>query len=317
MSEYLKDLRKLVGNMPILLCGASVIVENDKGEILLQLRSDNNCWGYPGGFVDINEAVEDAAKRELLEETGLVANSLELFGGFSGKELYYVYPNDDRVSNVDIVYICRDFSGEAAADLDECSDAKFFPIDELPKNISPPDVPALAKFCQNTAIQKEIDHYTSLPVIFDGFIEVPELSDGEIFLVCVKKTPGEPERNWLPYYEFAICKDGEKVGDISLRIGYGGGPKNCNCYYGGQIGFCIIEKFRGNGYAARACKLLWPVAIAHGMAKLLITNDVANIASRRVCEKLGARFLRLAPLPAWHSAYKTGSRFFNIFEWEL
>jgi len=63
------------------LFGASVIVyRNDK--ILLQQRQDNKCWGYHGGRVEIGEIVEDAAKRELLEETGLIANTLELFGIF-------------------------------------------------------------------------------------------------------------------------------------------------------------------------------------------------------------------------------------------
>ena len=146
MKEYLKNLRKIVGHMPILVCGASVIVINEKGEILLQLRKDNNHWGYPGGSVDINEVVEDAAKRELFEETGIVANTLELFGVFSGKELYHIYPHGDEISNVDIVYICKDYSGEAKADMVESTDVKFFHIDELPDNISPPCVPALDRF---------------------------------------------------------------------------------------------------------------------------------------------------------------------------
>jgi len=146
MKEYLKNLRKLVGHMPILVCGASVIVVNENGEILLQLRSDNKCWGYPGGSVDINEVVEDAAKRELLEETGIVANELELFGVFSGKELYYIYPHGDEISNVDIVYICKDYTGEAKPDFVESTETQFFAIDNLPQNISPPCVPALNKY---------------------------------------------------------------------------------------------------------------------------------------------------------------------------
>jgi len=146
MKEYLKNLRKLVGHMPILICGASVIVVNECGEILLQLRKDNNCWGYPGGSVDINEVVEDAARRELFEETGIVANELELFGVFSGKDLYYVYPHGDEISSVDIVYICTDYSGEARPDFVESMDVKFFALHDLPDNISPPCVPALVKY---------------------------------------------------------------------------------------------------------------------------------------------------------------------------
>lgn len=148
MNEYLKNLRNLVGHMPILVCGASVIVENENGEILLQLRKDNNCWGYAGGLVDINEVVEEAAKRELFEETNIVANSLELFGVFSGSELYHVYPHGDEISVVDIVYLCKDYSGEPKGDLLESLDAKFFAVDKLPDNISPVCVPALKKYLE-------------------------------------------------------------------------------------------------------------------------------------------------------------------------
>ena len=149
MPEWLKNLRKLVGNMPIVLCGATIIAENSKGEILLQQRSDNGCWGLPGGCVDFGEVVEDAARRELLEETGIAAGLIELFGVFSGKEMHYVYPNGDEVSVVDIVYICRDFTGEARADLTESLNAKFFSVDSLPQNISPPNVPVLKKYIES------------------------------------------------------------------------------------------------------------------------------------------------------------------------
>ena len=76
MSDYILDLRKIVGHRPLLQVGASVIVEDETGRILLQLRHDNHCWGYPGGSVELDEVVEDAARRELLEETGLVAGEM-------------------------------------------------------------------------------------------------------------------------------------------------------------------------------------------------------------------------------------------------
>ena len=161
-------------------------------------------------------------------------------------------------------------------------------------------------------IQKEIAYYNALPCLFEAFIEVPPLADDEIFLVCEEKSPAKPEKKWLPGYSFAICKSGEKIGNISLRIGYSEG-----LYYGGQIGYSIDEAHRGKNYAAKACQLLLPIARAHGMIKLLITNDVENHASRRVCEKLGARLIRTARLPEWTDMYKEGQRFLNIFEWDL
>jgi len=160
--------------------------------------------------------------------------------------------------------------------------------------------------------QKEMAYYNSLPVVFDDFIDVPELSDGLIYLVCTEKHPANPEKKHVPGYNFMICKNGEKIGALSLRIGYTDG-----LYFGGQIGYNIDEKYRGNGYAGRACRLILPVAKAHGMIKLLITNDHKNAASKRVCEKLGARFIRVARLPEWNDLYQSGGRFENIFEWSI
>lgn len=145
MTGYIKAMRAMVGHSPILQCGASVIVINDKNELLLQKRHDNGTWGYHGGSVELDEIVEDAAMRELKEETGLHAESLELFGVFSGAEMHYIYPNGDEVSNVDIVYLCRKWSGEMRCQSDEVDDLRFFPIDSLPENIFPPNVKALER----------------------------------------------------------------------------------------------------------------------------------------------------------------------------
>ena len=71
--EYWKMLRDNVGNMPIMLMAAGVIIQNKAGEILLQKRSDSNKWGIPGGMLDYGESAEEAAIREVHEETGVDA----------------------------------------------------------------------------------------------------------------------------------------------------------------------------------------------------------------------------------------------------
>ena len=148
MSNYIMDLRAIVGHRPLLQVGASVIIVDSENRILLQLRSDNNCWGYAGGSVELGEVVEEAAKRELFEETGLIAEKLELFGVFSGEDTHYIYPNGDEVSNVDIVYVCKQYTGELKCQDGEVDDLKFFRIDEIPDNISKPIRTALSKWIE-------------------------------------------------------------------------------------------------------------------------------------------------------------------------
>ena len=151
MSNYSMDLRTIVGHRPLLQVGASVIVVDDQNRILLQLRSDNHCWGYAGGSVELDEVVEEAAKRELFEETGLIAEKMELFGVFSGKDTHYIYPNGDEVSNVDIVYVCRQYSGTLKCQDGEVDDLKFFKIDDIPENISAPIRKPLAEWIRKNS----------------------------------------------------------------------------------------------------------------------------------------------------------------------
>ncbi len=101
-------------------------------------RSDNHYWGYAGGSVELDENVEAPQKESFFEETGLTAERLELFGIFSGKDMHYIYPNGDEVSNIDIVYICRDYTGTLRRQENEVEELKFFALNEIPQKISPP-----------------------------------------------------------------------------------------------------------------------------------------------------------------------------------
>lgn len=86
MSEYIKSLRQHLGHTPLLQVGASVIVINEAGQMLMQQRTDCGSWGYAGGSVELGESVEQTAERELFEETGLKAKKLELLGVYSGEK---------------------------------------------------------------------------------------------------------------------------------------------------------------------------------------------------------------------------------------
>lgn len=96
------------GHRPILMVGAAILLIDNKDRILLMKRMDGGYWGLPGGSTELGERVEEAAKRETLDETGLKIGEMDLFGVFSGPELYYKYPNGDEVYSVTIVYRSSD-----------------------------------------------------------------------------------------------------------------------------------------------------------------------------------------------------------------
>ncbi|KAA0964953.1 NUDIX hydrolase [Sporosarcina sp. ANT_H38] len=143
---YIQELRDLVGNRPIVMTGANVILLDNEKRLLLQLRTDNNCWGLAGGSLEPGETLEEVAKRELYEETNLVAKQLSLFKVFSGQEFYYKYPHGDEVYNVIATYICTDYEGVMKEQADEVQALKFFRFDELPGKLNPPEIPILSEF---------------------------------------------------------------------------------------------------------------------------------------------------------------------------
>ncbi|MCL2376890.1 MAG: GNAT family N-acetyltransferase [Defluviitaleaceae bacterium] len=161
-------------------------------------------------------------------------------------------------------------------------------------------------------VADEIARYNALSYVFEGFMDVTKLTDGELRLTCTRRHHVDFYGVQVPMYEFDIYWNSERVGNIRLRIGYSEGM-----YYSGQVGFAISEVHRGKGHALKACRLLAPVAKHHKMTKLLMTNTDGNIASYRVCEKLGAKFVRKAELPDWHDMHDEGHRYMNIFEWDL
>jgi len=305
------------GSYHLIVCSWIV---NSKGEFLIAQRSPNknhapNLWETPGGSVLSGEDSLTATIREAYEEIGinLLPENGVIFATYREENCFFdhwlfrqefnlsdLVLQENETSNVKIatqVEILELIKQEIM--FREPEPVRFFL-----KNV---------QFGNNELeIEKEIEQYNNLPCSFNDFITVPTLSDSEseIFLVCTKKSPGNPDEAIVPEYRFIICKEGEQIGNISLRIGYS--PR---LYYGGNIAYDIHEDWRGNGYAVRACQLLKPIAKAHNMEKLIITNNPANTASRRVCEKLGAKLIRIAPLPEWHDLYKEGARFGNIFEW--
>ena len=84
---YIEELRALVGHRRLILCGASVVIRNARGELLLQQRrGPTERWSFPGGLMELGESTEETARREVFEETALTLGAMKLIGVYSGAE---------------------------------------------------------------------------------------------------------------------------------------------------------------------------------------------------------------------------------------
>ena len=96
--------------------------------LLIQRKHDPfaGYWAIPGGFMDLDETLETAVARELLEETGLDANSVTQLHTFSAVD------RDPRGRTIAVAFIVTVDPGEEPVAADDAADLSWFPVDDLP-----------------------------------------------------------------------------------------------------------------------------------------------------------------------------------------
>lgn len=110
----------------------TVIIKKELSSIFLLLIKRKNepfkdCWALPGGFVDENEDLEIAAKRELEEETQIKTTHLEQIGAF-GKPF-----RDPRSHVISIAYFGIVDANAIAIASDDAKEVQWISINALPK----------------------------------------------------------------------------------------------------------------------------------------------------------------------------------------
>ncbi len=109
--------------------GARVAVWDAKGRVLLVRHTYQPGWIFPGGGVEFGESSEEAARRELREEAGIIPKSdLTMRGIFSNHQSY---PGDHLV-----LYELHDFEQGHWIPNREIAAAEFFSIFELPEDLN-------------------------------------------------------------------------------------------------------------------------------------------------------------------------------------
>ncbi|MFZ4455656.1 MAG: NUDIX domain-containing protein [Bacteroidales bacterium] len=108
----------------------AVLIVNSKNELLVCRRAHDPAKGtldLPGGFVDMRESGEEAAKREVKEETGLEIKQLTYLFSLPNN---YVY-SDFEVQTLDMIYTARVDDGTVVSANDDVEEASFVPISSL------------------------------------------------------------------------------------------------------------------------------------------------------------------------------------------
>jgi ADP-ribose pyrophosphatase YjhB (NUDIX family) len=127
-TDYYRDPDAPAANS--LVPGASAIVTDDEGNVLLHRRRDSGLWALPGGVMDIGETIAQCAEREVKEETGLTVRAYRLVGVYSDPEHVFAYSDGEVRQEFSVCFACRILAGDIAIS-DESLEVKFWPVQDL------------------------------------------------------------------------------------------------------------------------------------------------------------------------------------------
>src|SRR5580658_5185004 len=132
----------------------------------------------------------------------------------------------------------------------------------------------------------------------------PRFEDADLTLHLTDFSPHRVHN--VPTYHFRMVhtSTGEELGGINLRIASTPHIER----YAGHIGFTVHPAHRGHRYAARALRLLMPLAQQLGLDTLWISCDPENAASRRTLELAGAHFVEIVDVPEDCIIHRSGHK---------
>ena len=128
---------------PLTVGVRGICFDTNKNKVLLVKHTYLNEWALPGGGVEVGESMKDGLKRELLEEVGILCEEESLIGIFQNKSI----SKRDHV----VIYLIDNWTenNKYKKPKFEISNVKWYPVNNLPKNITPCTSYALKKYFQS------------------------------------------------------------------------------------------------------------------------------------------------------------------------
>ncbi len=115
--------------------GIGVMVQNEKGEVLMGLRQGSHGegeWSYPGGHLEFGETIFETAKREVKEETDLDVEEFELIS--VADEMRYIKSDGKHYLNIGVK--AKYTGGDPKLmEPNKCKEWKWFSLDDLPEKM--------------------------------------------------------------------------------------------------------------------------------------------------------------------------------------
>ncbi len=126
-------LRSRIGSAPLVLPGATALIRDERGRILLIRRIDSGRWALPGGLLELGESLAGTVIRETEEETGLRIEPIRVRGVFGGHRV--VFPGGDILYPISTWFECEIRSGSIRPDGRESDRAEFHDPAGLPEMV--------------------------------------------------------------------------------------------------------------------------------------------------------------------------------------
>jgi ADP-ribose pyrophosphatase YjhB (NUDIX family) len=129
-----------------LVPSVTAIVPNDRGELLMVHKTDNDLWALPGGGMDLGESMAEAVVREVGEETGVQVEVIGIVGIYTNPRHVMAYDDGEVRQQCSVCFTTRLLGGEMRTS-SETKEVRF---------VAPGD---LAHLNVHPSMRLRIEHY--------------------------------------------------------------------------------------------------------------------------------------------------------------